>query len=125
VSFLQGYQRLVFVPGPLIALGLILGLLGGLGLRGRWRLRAESLLFTVVGILVLIVPVMTVMFDYRYMLPGLALIPPGGVVGAVALQDRVARWRARRSAAGSQGAVAADREPGRSGSERELLSERP
>ena len=124
VSFLQGYQRLVFVPGPLLAVGLILGLLGGLGLRGRWRLRAESSLFTGVGILVLIVPVMTVMFDYRYMLPGLALIPAGGVLGVAALRDRTAGWRARRSDAEAGGTVGADRETGRAGSEHELLSGR-
>ena len=96
-SMLQGYQRVVFVPGPALALALVLGLAGGLGFRGRWRLRGESLLFTVIGILVLIVPVITVMFDYRYMLPALALLPPGGVVGAVALRDRISRWQTLRA----------------------------
>jgi hypothetical protein len=124
VSFLQGYQRLVFAPGPLIALGLVLGLLGGLGLRGRWRLRGESLMFSVVGILVLIVPVMTVMFDYRYMLPALALLPPAGVVGTVALQDRIRRRRAERSASGEDGPAESEREPGRPGTEHQLLSDR-
>ena len=31
------------------------------------------------------------------MLPGLALLPPGGVVGAMALQDRIRGWRSRRA----------------------------
>jgi hypothetical protein len=99
VGFLQGYQRVVFMPGPLLALTILLGFAGGLGWRGRWRLRAESLLLTVFGILILIVPVMTVMFDYRYMLPALAVLPPAGVLGTVALRDRVRRRRARRVAA--------------------------
>ena len=110
VRFLQGYQRVVFAPGPLVALALALGLAGGLGLRGRWRYRAESLLLSVVGILVLIVPVMTVMFDYRYMLPALAVLPPGGVLGAVALRDRIRRRRSTRTEvapdASSKGEVA-------------------
>jgi Dolichyl-phosphate-mannose-protein mannosyltransferase len=102
VAFLQGYQRIVFLPGPVLALTILLGLAGGLGVRGRWNLRAESLLLTVVGILVLIVPVMTVMFDYRYMLPSLALLPPAGVLGTVALRDRIRLGRSRR-ASGERG----------------------
>ena len=100
VGFLQGYQRVMFMPGPLLALTIVLGFAGGLGWRRRWRLRAETLLLTIFGILILIVPVMTVMFDYRYMLPALAVLPPAGVLGTVALRDRIRRWRSRRSTAG-------------------------
>lgn len=87
-----GYQRGVFTYGPLIALALLLGLIGSRrapGLRDR-RISAESLLFTSSALIVLLVPTMTVMFDYRYLLPALPLIGPAGVLGANVLSRRAA-----------------------------------
>jgi hypothetical protein len=90
-SFLGAYQRHVYTPGPLLLLAVILGCVGLLGLpRGaRRRLRAECFLFTSSGIAVLLVPAMTAMFDFRFLLPALALLPPAGVLGGRVLVRRL------------------------------------
>lgn len=90
---LARYQRVVYTPGPLLALGLLLGLLGAAGLPrfARRRLRAESLLLASSGLIVLLVPAATAMFDYRYVLPTIVLLPPAGAIGASVLWGR---WRA-------------------------------
>jgi len=94
-EFLRGYQRVGYTPGPLLAVALILGLVGLWGqprVRGR-PLRAESFLFVSLGVVMLLIPVMTVMFDYRYMVPALALLPPAGLIGGTVIARRLQdRW---------------------------------
>lgn len=90
--FLRGYQNVVYTQGPVLALGLVLGLAGSIaGARGprRRTLRAEALLFAASGAAVLIVPATTSMFDYRYLLPSLVLLPVAGAIGGQALWERV------------------------------------
>lgn len=96
-TLLRDYQKGGFTPGPALALGLGLGLLAPV-LGGRRRchdLRLPAATLALAGLLCLLVPALTASFDFRYMLPALALLPPAGVLGA----SNLARaWRARRLA---------------------------
>ncbi len=106
-GFLTGYGRSFYVPGPLLAAGLALGLAGMAGIgRARRRaspagitpagvspagrptareLRGACLLFAVAAIVVTEVPYLVGNFDWRYELPQLSLIPVAAVLGALAL----------------------------------------
>jgi hypothetical protein len=110
--FLRDYQRVMYLNGPLLAVAIVAGLLGGLGLtRAASRgLGAESLLFTASGCLLVIVATMTTMFDYRYLIPSLPLLGPGGAIGASVVRG----WfRARAPQPGPPGQVRDGREPTR------------
>ena len=86
-KFLRGYQLNVgFVPGPLLGLAFLAGLLGGFGV-GRARrsgLRAACLLPTLCGLL-LLSSADVFEFSWRYQLPALVLAPLGGALGLTAL----------------------------------------
>lgn len=91
-SFLRSYQRFGYTPGPLLAVTLVLGLLGALGL-GRARqsgLRTACFLFSGATLVVLVAAVAVNQFSWRYQLPQLILLPPAGVLGLVALTGRFA-----------------------------------
>ena len=92
VASLRGYQLNVgFLPGPLLALAFVAGLLGGLGV-GRARrsgLRAACLLPTLCGLLLLL-GADAFEFSWRYQLPALVLAPLGGALGLTALSSRSA-----------------------------------
>jgi len=87
-SFLTGYGRHVWTPGPLLAAGLALGAAGMAGLSRRARrsqLRAPCLLFTLAAVATVVPPFLVATFDWRYELPQLSLIPIAAVLGARAL----------------------------------------
>ncbi|MGH3178262.1 MAG: hypothetical protein ACRDPF_30860, partial [Streptosporangiaceae bacterium] len=86
-NFLSGYGRYVYVPGPLLAAGLALGLAGmaGIGRARRSGLRAPCLLFTLGAIAAIEPPFVIATFDWRYELPQLSLIPIAAVLGVTAL----------------------------------------
>jgi hypothetical protein len=97
--FLRAYQSDVNA-GPIMALALALGLIGLFaGAPGARRLRAECFLLVSSGLGILVVPAMTAMFDFRYMLPTLVLVPPAGVLGGLAVARRIASRRGRRDVA--------------------------
>jgi hypothetical protein len=99
---LREYQRLVFAPGPVLAIGLIAGLLAALGL-GRARrsgLRSASFLFAATGFVTFGSTVVANQFSWRYMLPLLVLLPPAAAVGLTALLRRP-EPRAARAADGA------------------------
>jgi len=93
---LARYQRLGFTDGPLLAAGLLLGLLAGVGRLhppGRGRpdqrgLRDAGALCSVAGLSLLIGPAATSVFDYRYLLPTLVVLPPAGAIGLTLLLER-------------------------------------
>ena len=91
-DFLVGYGRDFYVPGPLFAAGLAVGLAGmaGIGRARRSRLRAPCLLFTLGAIAAVMPPFLIQPFDWRYELPQLSLIPVAAVLGLMALSGRVA-----------------------------------
>ena len=88
--FLAGYGRYFYVPGPLLAAGLALGVAGmaGLGRARRSGLRAPCLLFTIGAIAAVEPPFLVATFDWRYELPQLSLIPVAAVLGLAALTAR-------------------------------------
>jgi hypothetical protein len=77
-----GYERLFYTYGPLFGIILLTGLGGVLrieGLRQRrprltWSRRAGSMLPWVTGVVLLLFPIATTDFDYRYLLPVLPFI---------------------------------------------------
>ncbi len=85
---LVAYQRVGYLPGPLLLGCLVVGLLGGLGI-GRARrsgMRSMCLLLTVTGTGLLLVPALTADFSWRYQLPALVLLPAGAALGFTALR---------------------------------------
>jgi hypothetical protein len=96
-SFLRAYQLSVgYTPGPLLALALVAGLLGAVGV-GRARrsgLRAACALPTVSGLLLLI-GADVFLFSWRYQLPALVLAPLGAALGVTALTTPSGRRPAR------------------------------
>lgn len=96
-SFLRTYQRFVYTPGPLLALALLAGILGALGV-GRARrsgLRTATFLLTATALAVYLPSVAISQFTWRYQLPLLVLVPPAGALGLYALTRRTAPEEAR------------------------------
>ena len=91
-AFLTDYGRWFYVPGPVFAAGLVLGL-GGLVIaqvrrRPDKTVRDAGLLFTASAVLVLIPTAAFATFDWRYQLPQLSLIPVAAVLGVTAIGRR-------------------------------------
>jgi hypothetical protein len=83
-AFLTAYGRWCYVPGPLLAAGLVLALAALVigRLRGREKAgRDACLLFTASAVLVLVPAAAFATFDWRYQLPQLTLIPVAAVLG--------------------------------------------
>jgi hypothetical protein len=89
-DFLTGYGRDFYIPGPLLAAGLALGVAGmaGIGRARRSGLRAPCLLFTIGAIAAVEPPFVIANFDWRYELPQLSLIPIAAILGVTALVGR-------------------------------------
>ena len=94
---LRTYQGAVHTPGTALALALLTAVVAGAGrlFRQQRRMRCDALLFAGSGLAVLLTAAATSNFDYRYLVPAFGLIPPGGVMGALLLEQRL---RARRRA---------------------------
>ena len=90
-AFLTDYGRWFYLPGPVFAAGLVLGL-GGLAVsqarRRNKTTRDAGLLFTASAVLVLIPPAAFATFDWRYQLPQLSLIPVAAILGVHAARGR-------------------------------------
>lgn len=86
-GFLTGYGRFCYVPGPVLAAGLLLGAAGLIGTRRSRRsgLRPAGLLFTTGAIAALLAAAALAPFDWRYQLPQLTLIPLAAALGGSAL----------------------------------------
>ena len=88
---LRGYQRVVFVPGPALALALVVAA-AACCLRRVTRLtRATIALTSLSGMSLLVLPSVSAGFDWRYLLPAQALLVPAGVVAARVLRARLRR----------------------------------
>jgi hypothetical protein len=75
-SSLRAYQGVVYLHGPLLALMLVLVGIGVLRARGRED-RVWLLAPALAGIGLIVLPVMTVTFDYRFLLPAIPLLSIG------------------------------------------------
>ncbi len=93
--FLTAYQRIVYTPGTLLALAVLLALAAAAagGVRAGRRVRAETLTLAAAGVVLPLTAAMTSMFDFRYLLPSLPLLPAAGVLGASVLAARVRNLR--------------------------------
>jgi 4-amino-4-deoxy-L-arabinose transferase-like glycosyltransferase len=90
-ALLTDYGRWFYVPGPVFAAGLVLGLGGLIVSQARRRnkeTRDACLVFTVSAVLVLIPPAAFATFDWRYQLPQLSLIPVAAILGVHAARGR-------------------------------------
>jgi hypothetical protein len=90
-AFMARYQRFGYTTGPVLVAGLLLGLLAGVGRLGdphHRRLRRAGALLAVSGVALLLGPAATSIFDFRYMLPALVVLPPAGAVGLTLLSAR-------------------------------------
>jgi hypothetical protein len=101
-SRLAGYQRVAFTPGPVLAACLVLSVAAGVGRlpAGLRRLRWDALFLTGSGAGLLLVTALSAVFQYRYLLPVLVLLPAGGALGMELLVRRA--QPARGAAAGSR-----------------------
>jgi hypothetical protein len=79
-AILQAYQSFGYTPGPVLALALAVAAVGG---PNRIRLLGAS------GLLLLVVPSATAVFEYRYLLPALVLMPLAAAIGAERLLIRI------------------------------------
>ena len=92
VGNLRSYQRYFYTQGPLLGLCLLVGLGGLLVRRRSWRDRLDPALLALVGLTLMAGPAATASFDFRYVLPTLAVLPPAA---ALALRGVSLPWQRR------------------------------
>ncbi len=90
-SALIFWQRWFYFPGPVLALALLAGFAAAIGrTRGaRRRLASEGVLYSSCALLLLLGPVATTVFDYRYLVPVLPLLGTAGALGTTVILDRL------------------------------------
>lgn len=96
------YQKYGYLPGPLLLVCLLLGLVGAVGV-GRARtsgLRSVTFLLLATGTGLILVPDVTAEFVWRYQLPAIALLPAAAVLAFSGLRGLPARDAAGPSTAG-------------------------
>jgi hypothetical protein len=84
---LSGYQRALRVHGPVVMVFLLLAL-GGLW-AARGALRWAIVLLAGIELYLLVFPVATVLYEWRFGIPGLGSIAAAGALGGWALAQRV------------------------------------
>jgi hypothetical protein len=93
---LHTYQRFVYLWGPLLGLSILVGLIGavaGAPAGGGRSLRAACALLSLSALALLLVPVMTTVFHFRYQIGPLPLVVPAGVLGVTAIRMRFTQRR--------------------------------
>lgn len=85
-ALLHGYQTVVYAWGPVLVLGVVLPAFAV----SRRRSRSDRRVWVAValaagGVLLLVIPALTVVQDYRYVLPAQALLWPAGALAVEAL----------------------------------------
>jgi hypothetical protein len=102
-GLLRDYQSVVYVQGPMLAAALLAGLAAALVGRPAWqdrrRLRAESLLFALVGLVPLTAGAATTMFEYRYLLPTIPPLCLAAGTAAIVAHNRWTAWPPSRKLA--------------------------
>lgn len=97
------YQRYAVVPGPLLGLIVLAGM-AGIGLTWR-RLGDPVLLPWLLGVLIIVTPAATALFDARYLA---AAVPCLSVAASLGVQEIIAAWRRRSHASADVEPVLAD-----------------
>jgi hypothetical protein len=84
----HAYGQVVTTPGPLYAAGVLMALAAAFRRpRGRsWRPAADAVLFVAAGVGLMLVSVATSMYEQRYAVPAVALIPIGMVLAWIRLR---------------------------------------
>ncbi|SNS44503.1 Dolichyl-phosphate-mannose-protein mannosyltransferase [Geodermatophilus pulveris] len=80
VGDLRSYQRYFYTPGPLLGLCLLVGLGALLARRRGRRDRLDPALLALLGLTLMAGPAATASFDFRYVLPTLAVLPPAAAL---------------------------------------------
>jgi hypothetical protein len=88
---LRGYQRIVFVPGPALALALVAAAAACCLRRVPRVTRATIGITSAAGLSLLVLPSVSAGFDWRYLLPAQALLAPAGALAFVALREPLRR----------------------------------
>jgi hypothetical protein len=110
-SFLRSWQNVVSVYGPLLALLLALGLLGGIAgwaTRARPPVGPEAALFALSSIGVMLFATVFAVYHFRYTIPAVPFAGAAGAAGAWALWQRFRRPSAEVSHAESTPAEPTD-----------------
>ena len=86
-GFLRSYQVAGYLPGPVLALGLLVAIVSlfPLGSAARAGLRTATFLFIGLYVALCVVPLLVAPFSWRYQLPQLLVIPPAFALGMTAL----------------------------------------
>ena len=96
-GFLHAYQGVVWTYGPLLAVLLVLGVMGGIAGSRRRRARAlgpASWLFTLAAVGLLLFPPVFAVYHVRYVLPAIPLVGAAGALGASAVASMLRGSRA-------------------------------
>ncbi len=91
--FLRALQNVLYTPGPLVLVALLLALVAACRRRTERATREGVVLLAGTGLLLLIVPSATAGFDWRYLLPAQTLLVPAGVLAARSLSAGLALSR--------------------------------
>jgi hypothetical protein len=80
VGDLRSYQRYFYTPGPVLGVCMLVGL-GALFARRRgWPDRLDPAVLALLGLTLMAGPAATASFDFRYVLPTLAVLPPAAAL---------------------------------------------
>jgi hypothetical protein len=88
----HAYGEIVTTPGPLYLIGFFAAIFAAVWRprRGSWRQAADALLFVGAGVGLLVLTVATSIFDHRYAIPAVLLVPLG-LVFAISRINEVVR----------------------------------
>ncbi len=89
-SVLRSYQRVGFTPGTVLTLCGLVAVAAALWPGGDRRLRLDCALLAGIGLVLVVVPAMTVALDYRFLLPQLVVLPVAAALAGLRL-DPAAR----------------------------------
>jgi hypothetical protein len=101
IGFFRGYERVVRFTGPLMVLTLLLAL-GAPWLAPR-TLRRPALLLLVTGLVLLITPILSTMYDARYVVPSLPALVGAAALGGAGVAARITHRSRRRAPAAVSG----------------------
>jgi hypothetical protein len=94
-SWIQAYQRHVALPGPLLG---VIALAGLIGVALAWRRGGPAALAWLTGVVLIVTPAATADFDARYVVAGIPAFCIAAALGVREIDYRVRAMRAMRRA---------------------------